>query len=263
MSQHVSFSELKNWKKCPYYHKLIHLDKLKGFEGNEHTAFGSAIHEVCEETIFNTEDPEVLESKFQEFFTKEVNSLPKHLKLNEKLLAEMKGQGKYILPEVHPALKEAFGNFEVVATEEQLYQPIKEYMDKKYDFKGFIDLVIKTADGKYHIIDWKTCSWGWNMQRKTETMTTYQLTFYKHYYAMKYDIDPANIETYFGLLKRTAKKNRVEIYMVSSGTKKIENAINFLKQALYNISNKKYIKNKLACQGQFGPCEFYKTKYCN
>ena len=94
-------------------------------------------------------------------------------------------------------------------------------------------------------------------------MTTYQLTFYKHYYAMKYDIDPANIETYFGLLKRTAKKNRVEIYMVSSGTKKIENAINFLKQALYNISNKKYIKTKLACQGQFGPCEFYKTKYCN
>ena len=32
-------------------------------------------------------------------------------------------------------------------------------------FKGFIDLVVKTPDGKYHIIDWKTCSWGWDAQR--------------------------------------------------------------------------------------------------
>ena len=47
----ISFSELKNWKECPYRHKLIYIDKLPHFEGNEYTAFGTAIHNVCEETI--------------------------------------------------------------------------------------------------------------------------------------------------------------------------------------------------------------------
>ena len=47
---HVSFSELKIWKECPWKHKLVYLDKLKGFEGNEHTAFGTAIHSTYEKS---------------------------------------------------------------------------------------------------------------------------------------------------------------------------------------------------------------------
>ena len=31
----ISFSEFKNWKECPYRHKLIHIDKVPYFEGNE------------------------------------------------------------------------------------------------------------------------------------------------------------------------------------------------------------------------------------
>ena len=59
--QHISFSELKNWDKCAHYHKLVHLDKLKGFEGNVHTAFGNAVHDVCEhilikDSVENTQD---------------------------------------------------------------------------------------------------------------------------------------------------------------------------------------------------------------
>ena len=47
----ISFSELKNWKECPYRHKLIYVDNIPHFEGNEYTAFGTAIHTVCEKTI--------------------------------------------------------------------------------------------------------------------------------------------------------------------------------------------------------------------
>ena len=89
-------------------------------------------------------------------------------------------------------------------------------------------------------------------------MTTYQLTLYKHFYAQKYNIDPKNIETHFALLKRTAKKDRVEFFRVTSGPRKTENAITLLKKALYNIHKKNYIKNRLACNG----CEFYQTEYC-
>ena len=48
---HISFSELKNWNFCPFYHKLTYIDKLKGFRGNEYTAFGTAIHDVCEKKL--------------------------------------------------------------------------------------------------------------------------------------------------------------------------------------------------------------------
>ena len=89
-------------------------------------------------------------------------------------------------------------------------------------------------------------------------MTTYQLTFYKHYFAKKHNIDPKNIETYFALLKRTAKKDHVEIFRVTSGAKKTENALNLLTKALYNIKAKKHIKNRLNCQ----KCEFYKSAHC-
>ena len=143
-----------------------------------------------------------------------------------------------------------------LSTEEQLMVPLEEV--EGYKFKGFVDLVIKTPDGKYHIIDWKSCSWGWNSQKRSEPMVTYQLTLYKNYYAKKHNIDPKNIETHFALLKRTAKKGNVELFRVTSGPKKTENALNLLLKAVYNISRKRFIKNRLAC----AKCEFYKTEHC-
>ena len=100
------------------------------------------------------------------------------------------------------------------------------------------------------------------MRKRRDPMVTYQLTLYKKYFAITHDIDPANIETHFALLKRTAKKNKVEIFRVPCGAKKIDNAINLLTKALYNIDNKNYMKNKLACHGRWGPCEFYRSKQC-
>ena len=47
---HISYSEFKIWKECPWRHKLQYVEKLKGFQGNEYTAFGTAIHDVCEKT---------------------------------------------------------------------------------------------------------------------------------------------------------------------------------------------------------------------
>ena len=66
------------------------------------------------------------------------------------------------------------------------------------------------------------------------------------------------IETHFALLKRTAKKDRVEIFRVTSGPRKTQNALKFLEKAIYNIEKKNFIKNRLACR----KCEFYKTEHC-
>ena len=259
---HISFSELKNWHKCAHYHKLVHVDKLKGFEGNAHTAFGSAIHDVCEHMILKGADEGCAEM-FELKFLEQLKSLKPELreKLDRSLVMGMRTQGKEILPLVLDAVRDYFGSYEVVSTEEKLMIPIEQYSEQGYKVKGFIDLVVKTADGKYHVIDWKTCSWGWDTRKKSEPMTTYQLTFYKHYFAIKHGIDPKDIETHFALLKRTAKKDRVEFFRVTSGNRKTNNAINLLVKALYNIINKNYLKNRTACERPF-KCEFYQTKYC-
>ena len=60
----------------------------------------------------------------------------------------------------------------------------------------------------------------------------------KYFFAKKYNVELDKIETHFALLKRTAQKDKVEIFKVSSGKRKIENALNLLNKALYNINNK-------------------------
>tara|TARA_R100001443_G_scaffold97575_1_gene104441 strand:+ start:785 stop:1441 length:657 start_codon:yes stop_codon:yes gene_type:complete len=218
---------------------------------------------VCEEKLANKDLNE--KEHFQQKFLEELYGLPENVKenLNKKLVREMREQGNTLAPLAIPGLEKYFGEFEVVSVEEQLFEPIREYVDKEFDFKGFIDLVVKTPDGKYHILDWKTCSWGWNNKKRSDPMVTYQLTFYKHYFAKKHNIDVNNIETHFALLKRTAKKDHVELFRVTSGKKKTENALNLLNKALHNIDKGKHLKNRASCSSPFGMCEFFKSEHCS
>ena len=253
---HVSYSELKIWAECPWRHKLQYLDGLNPFVGNEFTTFGTALHAVSEKFIIDNEagNPE---DYFEIQFLNELKALKqkdKNLVLDNKLVQDMRSQGVKLAPQIIPSLKEHFGKFEVVSVEEKLYEPI---VDQDYNFKGFIDVVIKKND-MYHIIDWKSCSWGWKQDKKRDQLVTYQLTLYKAFFAKKHNIDPKKIKTHFGLLKRTAKTNQIEIFEVSSGLKKTENALNLINRALYNINNKRFIKNKLSCKY----CPFDGTQHC-
>lgn len=254
MSRHISYSELKDWKFCPNYHKLTRIDGLSGFKGNEYTAFGTAMHSVCDRKMLKEQfSPD---EYFLSEFGKNLSSLDDDVGTNDKLIEQMCVQGATILPHITPAVEEKFGEgYEVISTEEKLLVPIE---DTSFNFKGYVDLVIKTTDGVYHVIDWKTCSWGWDMRKRSDPMVTYQLTLYKKYFALKHGIDASDIETHFALLKRTAKKNHVEFVDVSSGERKTNNATNLLMLAIKNIEKKRAIKNRLSCKR----CQFYKTKHC-
>ena len=170
----------------------------------------------------------------------------------------MRKQARPICEQVIPAVKDHFGDFEVVSVEEQLLEPMDDIESYGKKFKGFIDMVIKTPDGKHHIIDWKTCSWGWSRDKKSDPMTTYQLTYYKNYFSKKHKIDPKDIETYFVLLKRTAKKDNVEVLRTTSGPKKTSNSLKVLQNAVINIEKGLKIKNRLSCRY----CKFHKTEHC-
>ena len=252
---HISFSELKIWAECPFKHKLMYIDKIKGFIGNEYTAFGGAIHSLCENALLGRLPEEDYEEYFQHVFREELKKVPVS---KPKLVIEMLSQANRISPEVIPAVQEYFGNFQVVSVEERLFEKIENFEDAEYNFKGFIDFVVKTEDGKYHIVDWKTCSWGWDAERRSDRLTTYQLTLYKKFFCQKHNIDPKNVETHFALLKRTAKKGHVEFFRVTSGPRKTNNANDLLIKALSNINNQIKFKNRMSCDR----CDFRKTEHC-
>ena len=87
------------------------------------------------------------------------------------------------------------------------------------------------------------------------SMTTYQLTYYKNFFAQKYGFDLKQVETCFILLKRTAKKDSIETVKITSGPKKTNNALKLLESAVYNIEKGNHIKKKTSCQ----KCDLWKT----
>ena len=265
---HISYSEVNEWTTCDLKHKLNYIDKIKQFKGNEHTAFGSAMHTVCEIIVQDYDEnknSKDLEQLFEKEFLQNLQKIKKtaDIEFSGDLLNLMRYQGKHIIKFILPALKKHFGKFQMISVEEQIYESIENEKINK-NFKGFIDLIIYTPDTKkYHIIDWKTCSWGWDSRKKTDKMITYQLSLYKHFWAKKHDKSLKDIITHFALLKRTAKKNNVEIFKVTNGEKKIGNALKLLNKAVYNIDKCNHVKNRLSCYGKYGVCEYYKTKHCS
>lgn len=255
--RHISYSEMKTWAECPWKHKLSYIDKVKKFIGNEFTAFGRAIHAVCENVVLTDDQDLTGEEFFDESFRSELKCLDGH-ELDKKLVVQMQQQAHIIIPQVEPYLRDHFGPYEVFSVEERLYEEVEFVMPIERKFKGFIDLVIKTDDGKYHVIDWKTCSWGWDAKKRSDRLITYQLTLYKKFFCEKHGIDPNDVETHFALLKRTAKKDNVEIFRVTSGERKTENAKKLLNDAIVNIENQNFIKNRTSCTY----CEFNNTEFC-
>ena len=267
--EHISFSAWRDWLFCPYKFKITRLDKVRAFEGNQYSTFGTAVHDTSEQLVIleqknktnngiKSDDEFDAEKFFEKRFKEELEKLPEEKRntISADTLKQMKQQGKDLVPLIIPALNEYFGEHELFSAEYELRQRIDGHPD--FDFYGFVDLIVKTSDGKYHIIDWKTCSWGWDMKKRTSKEYTYQLTFYKHFFSKQMNVELDKIETHFGLLKRTAKKNKVELFKVTSGNKKMSNALNILDRCVTNVEKKNFIKNRLSCS----QCEFKNSVYC-
>ena len=255
---HISFSELKMWAECPWKHRLVYIDKIKKFVGNEFTAFGSALHTLCEHAIVDKIQDDEYDEFFEYTFEQEIAKLlVKGAEFDQKLVDDMLVQARLLAPQIIPEVVKHFEEYEVYSVEEMLYEDIKDFKTD-YKFKGYIDLVIKTPDNKYHIIDWKTCSWGWDAKKKSDKLVTYQLTLYKKFFCQKHNIDPLLVETHFALLKRTAKKDNVEIFRVTSGPRKTRNAVDLLTRGIRTIKSGLKIKNRNSCKY----CEFNNTSDC-
>jgi hypothetical protein len=168
---------------------------------------------------------------------------------------------------------EELKNAEVVHNEYPLFENIDRDDGVDIKFKGFIDIVIKTkaknGDTVLYVCDFKTCSWGWDVETRQDRWKQFQLFLYKFYLCKKFDIDPKFVRTAFILLKKRPPKGTppVEFFPVSAGPVSVQRAIDALNENLskmkHRIEMNDFEKDRSQCVDKFGnTCPFYKTDKC-
>ncbi|MAI58320.1 MAG: hypothetical protein CML56_04970 [Rhodobacteraceae bacterium] len=265
---HISFSEIKIWRECPWRHKLTYIDKVDVFEPSPYLDFGTAVHEGCE-TLLETK---TLDKK--KLFNDITSAWEKNGFDDPAWVEKQPGWYKYepvdvwcqwaenMWNDVPKFLDNTFPGWETVRAEEELYE---EITGKPVKFKGFIDAIIKVPKkrGKGHnywILDWKTAqSYGWRRQKKQDILMTAQLILYKHFWSKKHNIPLKDIRCGFILLKRGAKPGKVcELVDVSVGERTLEKGVKIMNSMISTVSRGFFVKNRDSCRY----CQFKDTPYC-
>ena len=264
---HVSYSEVRSWKECPYRHKLQHIDKIDMFSPSPYLDFGTQVHEGCEsylntrtvpkERLLNSIRTAWKEHGFgkPEWYEK-MPGWYKHVPVEEWC-----SWASNMWDDLPMFLDKTFPGWEPVSAEEALYEDIK---DKPLKFKGFIDAIIKVprknGTYKYWIIDWKTAkSYGWDRRKKRDLLTQYQIILYKYYWATKNNIPLKDVGCGFVLLKRGGKPgNMCEFMSISAGPKAIDRANKMVGNMINAVFRGLFFKNRDSCTF----CDYKNTEHC-
>ena len=270
--KHISFSEMKNWKECPYRHKLLHIDKVDLSEPSPFLDFGTAVHEGCESLVEKKEpDRKKLILDIRKAWETHGFDEPEWIKKQPDwyLRSSNVGVEKWIewagnmWDDIPAFMNKEFPGWETVVAEEQLYEPIEEH---DAFFKGFIDAIIKVPKTRgsgytYWILDWKTSnSYGWRREKKQDILMTAQLLLYKHFWSKKHNVPLKDIRCGFILLKRGGKVGSVcDIVKVSSVEKSLEKALKIMNSMLTMLKKNIFLKNRLSCTY----CVYKDTEHCS
>lgn len=273
LKEHVSYSEIRQWKECPWRHKLLYIDKLSTFEESPHLHYGTILHDACEHFL-KTRELKIEEAKqkiieawnehgfdSEDFIVLQTNRAKlqgwnyKHNKINDWL--QWTEASLLSLPDF---MEENFPNWEVVAAEEALYENINGYDTK---FKGYIDCIIRIPyknDYKYWILDWKTSSGrGWSLDKQRDFNVQAQVILYKDYWSNKNNITQRNVQCGFVLLKKVKTVGKsCQLIKVSSGPKTIEKSQKLVRSMINTVEKGMFLKNRESCMF----CEFKGTVNC-
>lgn len=162
---------------------------------------------------------------------------------------------------------------EVIYNEHRLMQPIDRSDDISVHFKGFIDMVIRAKDKRGNTILWvcdfKSCSWGWDREKRQNRELQFQLLLYKHFLCKRFNLDPKNVRCAFVLLKKRPPKGvaPVEFFPVSAGPVSVQRALDELLSDITDmgarVSSGLFLKNRKFCKNEFGDvCPHLNTSLC-
>ena len=273
LKEHVSYSEVRQWKECSWRHKLIYIDKLTTFEESPHLHYGTIIHDACEHFL-KTKELKIDEVKSkiemawdehgfdsEDFIQLQTQrALLQGWKYKHNKLKDWLDWSRTSLLSLPEFLDTNFPEWELVSAEEDIYEGIPDLTTK---FKGFIDCVIKIphkGDYKYWIIDWKTASGrGWSLDKQRDFLTHAQVVLYKHFWGNKNNIDMKNIQCAFVLLKKVKTVGKsCQLIKVSSGPKTLEKSNKLVRSMIKTVEKGMFLKNRNSCMF----CEFKDTEHC-
>lgn len=257
----ISFSSASSFHFCPHFYKLTEIDRLERQGSTVYTAWGTLLHSYLQGVLLDKLTPEEAGKKLTRTWKKFCG-----------LYKQKEAEGWYIpasltLLTIKDNLKNEFGEFKVVNVEERIAEEIsKEYAQK---FKGFIDLILELSDGSLVILDIKSCASHYAFFTFKETFKDYQLTLYKYFLQQK-RLTKVKVETYFLTVERNPKsKVPMQLTRITSGPKKVSNALKWLDNILFSINKGNFPKNRTSCHKYAGSqqdlgksCIFYDSSYC-
>lgn len=272
---HVSFSEVKMWKECPWRHKLVHVDKLLVEEPNQHLHYGTVVHN-CVEHFLKTKQLIVEESvaeleriwnlhefDSEEFINKQVLRAKRDgWNYTHSPLIEWQNSIRNCMLALPKFMDDNFGDWKTIDAEHALMESIQGV--EGINFKGFIDAIIlsRLPNGKKKawILDWKTASpRGWSPDKQRDFLMQAQLMLYKSFWIEKMNLASKDVGLGFVLLKKNTKTEKcIQLINVSAGPDSMEKAQKLVRSAINGISSGLKIKNRESCKF----CEFRGTEHC-
>ena len=278
------------WCDCEHRWSLDYLEARRAPVFSKYMDFGTSLHDALEkyknpnkeEKISLEEACDTFERTFREAMPEtaayekanydklpEEDQKPHKAPLTPKEINEWIIVGKHVLRKLH-TLKE-LDDARVLFVEHAIMMPIDRTDGIETNFKGFIDIVIKTKDkrGKsvVYICDYKTCSWGWSIEKKRDEKLQMQLRLYKHFFCKEFNIDPKQVRCAFILLKRVHSKknpdNVADWLAISAGPKTVKRAVDNLSKAITGMNSGVYKKNLKMCVNDYGDvCPYKDTPLC-
>ena len=271
---HVSYSEIRNWKECPFRHKLIYIDKMVKDEPSPYLSYGTAVHAALEDYLETKQmNTSIATDQIKEEWQKHGFDSPEWIKAQadhrasegwkpkaHNYLGEWLEWAENSLNDIPKFLDSEFDEWETVSAEEELYEFV-EGCD--IFFKGFIDALLKVKiKGKeyYYVLDWKTAGdKGWFASKRRDILTWAQIALYKSFWMRKNDLDTKQVKCGFVLLKRGGKPGSTcELVKVSVGPKAEQNALSIMRSMVKTVRRGIFLKNRNSCRF----CEFKNTQQC-
>ena len=273
---HISYSELHDWIECNWRHKVKYIDKISYDSESIHTLYGQMIHAGVESYVSVAERIPIDADKFVKQWHEElIPTFIDRMKVagNQKAIddytkskEEFDNSIKPILEFLPVWLDKTFPDWTIYGAEIKLYENVGEREDRF--FKGFIDCVIKVPKKKnkeefeYYLLDWKSTSWGWAFEKKTNFNKQLQLILYKHFFSKKNNIPLKDIKCGFVLLKRKPSKGDItqccEYVNVSVGPKTETRALEYIDRMFGHLKKGLFPKNRNSCKY----CMYKNTEQC-
>jgi len=260
---HTSYSEIATWMECSWRHKLQHVLKIGTFKPSIHLIFGTACH-MAVQSLLKTGIADTTEAR--EYIVKELEKCKDDEDLAATNVDKTVAVIQKILDDTPTFFNESFPGWELLSIEESLYEDVAQFFEahEGVSFKGFIDVIMKVPTKKegeflYWIVDLKTASRPWMLDKIKDQKVRAQLILYKKFWATKHNIPLKQIRCGFVTLLKSGKPGKLcKLIPISVGEKSVDKTLNVLNNSLASIKRGSALKNRASCRW----CEFKDTEHC-